>query len=209
MSTAEDSKSPDKPQEDALSKTEQIAALLGQNKETMTASKNEIMNQTKLDNRKKYGLALASTLIATGLFLEEKFNPNAGVNLLRFMEANSAPLAVVGTNNKPSFVEFGASWCENCKTMARSVFELENEYAGKVNFLIVDGDDPKNADIIERFGVDGIPQFSLVDSSGSVKVNIIGRVPKQVLAQDLDALLQDKPVPFPGISLDALRGAGS
>lgn len=194
---------------DKKSKTEEMVELLGQNKEELENKTAESKATVAADNRKKYGLALASTVISTLLFVSQKLDPTAGINLMHFLTSTSAPVELIGQNGKPTMIEFSATWCENCKYMARRVFELENEYVGKVNFVVIDGEDPARQEIVDRYGVDAIPQFSMVSRDGKVRANLIGLVPKQALASDLEALLNGDTLPFRGLSLDAFKGPHS
>ncbi|PXF39829.1 hypothetical protein BWQ96_10470 [Gracilariopsis chorda] len=190
-----------------LSKTEQIAAKLGKSKESLEEARDNVMQQSKADKRKRYASAITATLVGVAAFLVQKLDPNSGVNLLRLMFESSAPASVVGTNNKPSMIEFSATWCENCRYTARSVFELEKKYGNEINFLVFNGEDPKNAEVVDRFSVDGIPQFSMISRDGTVKGNLVGRIPRNVLAEDLEALLKDEELPFPGLPFDEIRAA--
>ena len=38
-------------------------------------------------------------------------------------------------NNKPTFLEFYAEWCEVCKEMAPKVSNLKEEYGNDINFV--------------------------------------------------------------------------
>lgn len=187
------------------SKSEEIAELLGQDTNELKSKAKQQRKELEIDQRTRYALAALSLIISGSLFAAQKLNPSSSLNLMRFLTESSAPVEVVGTNGRPSMIEFSATWCENCKVMARRVFELENEYGGRVNFVVVDGDDPGKQDIVERYGVDGVPQFSMVGSDGAVKGNLIGLVPKGALISDLEALLKKDELPFPGIPLDELR----
>ncbi|CAN8062656.1 unnamed protein product [Agarophyton chilense] len=189
----------------AASKTERIAAMLGKSKQSLEQSRDDVLERDRKDKRKRYTAALISALIGTSAFLAQRLDPNSGVRLLRYMYAHSESPAVIGTNNKPTLMEFSTTWCSNCKASARTVFDLENRYIDRVNFLIFNGEDPNNAEILERYSVDGIPQFSMITRDGTVKGNLVGRIPREVLAEDLDALLEDRELPFPGLPLDALR----
>lgn len=192
-------------QEPTITKTEKIAAMLGQSRTQMEEKAERIKMDARKENIRKYSIAVATTIVSTALFLLQKSDPNAGLNLMKFLVQSSAPVEIVGTNGLPTLIEFSATWCENCKVMAPRVFELEKEFVGRVNFVVVDGDDPSRQEMVDRFGVDGVPQFSMVGKDGSVKGNLVGMVPKAALASDLEALLHDVALPFPGLSLDELR----
>lgn len=56
-----------------------------------------------------------------------------------------------------SIVDFWASWCIPCKTMAPRIRRLANIYKGKVAFGKIDTQ--KNKDIAKNFQIIGIPQL--------------------------------------------------
>lgn len=182
-------------------KTEEIAEKMGQSRETMEIAREKVFTEERLSNRKKYGLVFTATIAAVLIFLLEKSNPSGGVNLLRFLQKNSAPVEVVG-NGRPTVIEFSAVWCESCKQMAHNVFDLENEYVNRVNFVVLNAGDPENAAFMDSFGVDGIPQFSLMATNGQNLGNLIGYTPKFVLNENIDAMLNGQEIlPHPGFSL--------
>lgn len=189
-----------------MSKTEELALKLGQTKETMEERQTTILRESKLTNRRKIANVTICTLIAVTLFLSEKLNPNSGANLLRYLEDSSVDASVMGTNGQPTLVEFGAPWCQTCQDMAKHVFALRNEFDNRVNFVIVDGDDAKYADLLDQFEVDGLPQFSFVDGNGKDVGDFIGFVPEYVLRENIEALLQGKSsLPHQGISIKLLE----
>ena len=79
--------------------------------------------------------------------------------------------------------------CENCKFMAPTMLQIEEEYKDKVNFVMVNGDDPQSWPLIEAFGVDAIPHMALINAEGEVETALIGPIPKRVLEADLNVLL--------------------
>lgn len=83
-------------------------------------------------------------------------------------------------NGRPTVVDFYTDWCENCKVMAPKMARIEAEYGRRVNFVAIDGDRPENDDLISTFGVDGIPHFAFIDSSGDVRTALIGLIPSEV-----------------------------
>lgn len=187
-----------------LSRTEEMALMLGKDTKKMRDKAAQEKEEFEADRRFRIRLALSSTIISTLIFFIQHSDPNRPNMLMKYMQSNSAPIEIIGTNNKPSVVEFGASWCETCKSMARDVYELENDYAGRINFIVLDGDDARNADTLERFGVDGLPQFAFVDKDGQIITNLVGKVPRKALEQELDALILEKELPFKGLSLERL-----
>merc|ERR1711998_397891 len=101
-------------------------------------------------------------------------------------------------------VDFYTDWCENCKVMAPKMARIEAEYGRRVNFVAIDGDRPENDDLISTFGVDGIPHFAFIDSSGDVRTALIGLIPSEVFKAELDALVNRKKLPYEGY--DAFQG---
>lgn len=192
-----------------MSKTEQIAIMLGKNTDDMRVKSEKIKEEGRAEKRMSYGLALSSFVVGGVFFFVQYLDPNSSINLMQFMTQSSAPVDIIGTNGKPTLIEFSAAWCENCKYMAQRVFDLEKQYAGRINFVVVDGEDPERTDIVDKYGVDAIPQFSMISKDGKVEANLVGLVPKDVLMSDLDALLGDEALPFKGISLEQLKGPDS
>jgi hypothetical protein len=71
------------------------------------------------------------------------------------------------------------------------MFQIEETYKDKVNFVMVNADDPKNWPLIEALGVDAIPHMALLESDGTADTALIGAVPKQWLSNDLDVLVDN------------------
>ena len=91
----------------------------------------------------------------------------------------------------PKNTETEPNRCENCRYMAPTLFQLEESYKDKVNFVMVNGDDPNNWPLIEALGVDAIPHLALVESDGTVDTALIGTVPKEWISRDIDVLLSN------------------
>ena len=78
-------------------------------------------------------------------------------------------------NNKPTFLEFYAEWCEVCKEMAPKVSLLKDEYEKNINFVFLNVDNQKWGNYIQKFAVNGIPQVNLFDKKGNLISTFIGK----------------------------------
>jgi hypothetical protein len=63
--------------------------------------------------------------------------------------------------------------------MAPMVHGLEAKYYGKIGFVYLDIDDPRNAEFRRYFGFRYQPEFYLVDGDGNVLKKWVGRVSAQ------------------------------
>ena len=57
-------------------------------------------------------------------------------SLLRSFGEISVDPEIAFTNNKPTFMEFYAEWCEVCKEMAPQVSALKDEYKKEILIII-------------------------------------------------------------------------
>jgi thiol-disulfide isomerase/thioredoxin len=137
--------------------------------------------------------AVAAVALAVGNYLWQFTHPHNPLQLLAQMQASSNDLSVIGTNGRPTLVDFWAPFCENCKLEAATLEQIHQKYAGRVNFVMVNGDDPspKSWEAIDAFGVDVVPHMALVNSEGEVETALIGIIPQHVIEADLDMLLGD------------------
>ena len=91
-------------------------------------------------------------------------------------------------NNKPTFLEFYAEWCEVCKEMAPKVSTLKEEYEKDINFVFLNVDNQKWANYIDKFDVNGIPQVNLFDGKGHLISTFIGKQEETTIRESLGYL---------------------
>ena len=91
-------------------------------------------------------------------------------------------------NNKPTFLEFYAEWCEVCKEMAPKVSTLKDEYEKDINFVFLNVDNQKWDNYIRQFSVNGIPQVNLFDEKGNLISTFIGKQKELTIRDSIDQL---------------------
>ena len=91
-------------------------------------------------------------------------------------------------NDKPTFLEFYAEWCEVCKEMAPKVSLLKDEYEKDINFVFLNVDNQKWENYIRKFNVNGIPQVNLFDREGNLKSTFIGKQEEFTLRESINHL---------------------
>ena len=85
-------------------------------------------------------------------------------------------------------VDFWATWCGPCRMIAPIVEELSSEYEGKAKVCKLDVDTAQKT--AAEFGIRSIPTL-LIFKEGKVADQLIGAVPKQQIAEKLDASLSN------------------
>ena len=125
-----------------------------------TADKNLSFSQ-------KYFLVFLSILLVFSLFfLRNGFKANA---MLDQLAKNSLSPEIALSNGRPTVLEFYADWCEACKEMAPDMIEVKKQTYNKVNVVLLNVDNPRWLDLIDKYDVNGIPQLNFFDDKGEFK----------------------------------------
>jgi len=130
-------------------------------------------------------LFLILTVIFLLIFRNLLFEPTL---LLKSFGKLSIDPEIALNNNKPTFLEFYAEWCEVCKETAPKVSALKEEYEKDINFVFLNVDNPKWEKYIRKFNVNGIPQVNLLNKKGNLETTFIGKHEVEVIQASLENL---------------------
>ena len=124
---------------------------------------------------------LISLVLFRNLFLQSTY-------LLKSFGELSVDPEIAFKNNKPTFLEFYAEWCEVCKEMAPRVSALKDEYDKDINFVFLNVDNQKWGNYIKKFAVNGIPQVNLFDRKGNLTSTFIGKQEEIKIRESIEKL---------------------
>ena len=131
------------------------------------------------------GLFFVLTIVCLILFRNTFLQPTL---ILKNLGELSTDPVIAFNNNKPTFLEFYAEWCEVCKEMAPKVSSLKEKYEKDINFVFLNVDNPKWQSYIEKFNVNGIPQLNIFDKKGNLKSTLVGRQEEKTIRDSMDNL---------------------
>ena len=131
------------------------------------------------------GLFLVVTIVCLILFRNTFLQPTL---ILKNLGELSTDPVIAFNNNKPTFLEFYAEWCEVCKEMAPKVSSLKEKYEEDINFVFLNVDNPKWQSYIGKFNVNGIPQVNIIDKQGNLISTLIGKQEEQTIRDSIDNL---------------------
>ncbi len=130
-------------------------------------------------------IVLISMLLFKNLFFKSTY-------LLKSFGELSVDPEIAFTNNKPTFLEFYAEWCEVCKEMAPQVSAFKDEYEKDINFVFLNVDNQKWANYIQKFSVNGIPQVNLFDKKGNLISTFIGKQDEMKIRKSINDLEKEE-----------------
>ena len=137
-------------------------------------------------NLKTILIAIISIVIISLVLFRNPFFKST--YLLKSFGELSVDPEIAFTNNKPTFLEFYAEWCEVCREMAPKVSALKDEYEKDINFVFLNVDNQKWGNYIKKFDVNGIPQVNLFDKKGNLISTFIGKQEEIKIRETLNNL---------------------
>ena len=135
-------------------------------------------------------ILIVSILIISLLLFRNPFLKST--YLLKSFGELSVDPEIAFTNNKPTFLEFYAEWCEVCKEMAPQVSAFKDEYEKDINFVFLNVDNPKWGNYIQKFDVNGIPQVNLFDNQGNLLSTFIGKQDEMKMRESINKLVKEE-----------------
>ena len=130
-------------------------------------------------------ILIVSMLLFKNLFFKSTY-------LLKSFGELSVDPEIAFTNNKPTFLEFYAEWCEVCKEMAPKVSAFKDEYEKDINFVFLNVDNQKWGNYIQKFAVNGIPQVNLFDKKGNLISTFIGKQDEMKIRKSINNLEKEE-----------------
>ncbi|MDH3285451.1 MAG: thioredoxin [Acidobacteriota bacterium] len=88
----------------------------------------------------------------------------------------------------PVLVDFSASWCGPCKTLAPKLEQLSKEYDGRIKFFNLDVDEAR--DTAMKFGVLSVPTV-MIFKNGQKVASQVGDMPRTKIVAMLDGAVGD------------------
>ena len=134
---------------------------------------------------------LIISIVIIFLILFKNFFFKSTYLLKSFGELSVDP-EIAFTNNKPTFLEFYAEWCEVCKEMAPQVSAFKDEYEKDINFVFLNVDNQKWGNYIQKFAVNGIPQVNLFDKKGNLISTFIGKQDEMKIRKSINNLEKEE-----------------
>ena len=144
-------------------------------------------NEPLLNKNLKAILVLSIAFLIISLVLFKNLFVLSTFLLKKFGESSVDP-EIAFKNNKPTFLEFYAEWCEVCKEMAPKISVLKGEYERDINFVFLNVDNQKWDNYIRKFEVNGIPQVNLFDKKGNLISTFIGKQEEIKIRNSIDQL---------------------
>jgi len=130
-------------------------------------------------------ILIISLLLFRNLFFKSTY-------LLKSFGELSVDPEIAFTNNKPTFLEFYAEWCEVCRETAPQVSAIKDEYGKDINFVFLNVDNQKWGNYLQKYAVNGIPQVNLFDKNGILISTFIGKQDEKKIRESIHKLEKEE-----------------
>ena len=146
-----------------------------------------------LSSLQKFFLVFLSICLVVALsFFRSGFKSNA---MLEELAKNSLEPDKALSNGRPTIFEFYADWCEACKEMAPDMNDLKKINSNKVDVVLLNVDNSRWFDLIDKYDVNGIPQLTFFDDQGEFKGFSLGVRKYSELNEIFLALINNSELP--------------
>lgn len=98
--------------------------------------------------------------------------------------------ALATQSNKPMIVHFTTDWCGWCRKLEQETYPNPNVVARLKQFICVQVDGDRRGDLTSKYGVKGYPTTLVLHPSGHVLRTIVGYLPADRYAAELDEALK-------------------
>ena len=121
--------------------------------------------------QKTFLVFLSISLVVSLFFFRSGFKANA---MLDQLAKNSLEPDKALANGRPTVFEFYADWCEACKEMAPDMIEAKELNSGKLDIVLLNVDNSRWSDLIDKYDVNGIPQLTFFNDKGVFQGSSLG-----------------------------------
>ena len=141
----------------------------------------------------KYFLVFISICLVISLFfMRNGFKANAMLDQLA--KTSLLPENAL-SNGKPTVFEFYADWCEACKEMAPDMIDAKKQNANKIDIVLLNVDNSRWIDLIDKYNVNGIPKLTFFDKYGEFIGSSLGVRSYNELSEIFLALINNSELP--------------
>ncbi len=90
------------------------------------------------------------------------------------------------SNNKAVVCKIGATWCQPCHLLDKTLEEVKKEYSDKVMFLNLDSED--DGEVVASLRVRNVPTMFYY-KDGEVKSKTVGVIPQDKIKSNIEEIL--------------------
>ena len=131
-------------------------------------------------------------LVVSLFFLRSGFKSSA---MLDKLAKNSLEPDIALSNGKPTVFEFYADWCEACNEMAPDMVKAEALNSNELDIVLLNVDNSRWLDLIDKYDVNGIPQLTFFDYEGEFRGFSLGVRKYSELNEIFQALINNSELP--------------